>query len=103
MKLDRSARKLSFSAFFLYRCWVGKRHLDLAAQQVSDKVDLQIKWLPYQLNPHMVEEGIPMEKYYREKFGEQGAAMARDMNATRFGRMGTALVDRLGIGWRCIG
>lgn len=32
-----------------------------------------------------------MEKYYREKFGERGATMARDMNATRFGKMGTAL------------
>lgn len=76
----------------LSRCWVGKRHIDLAVQTLADQLDVQIKWLPYELNPHMPEEGIPQERYYREKFGEQGAAMARNMNGTRFGKTGTALV-----------
>ncbi|XP_062513506.1 uncharacterized protein LOC134189285 [Corticium candelabrum] len=47
--------------------------------------------MPYQLNPHMPEEGIPMERYYTAKFGEQGAAMARDMNGSRCGKMGRAV------------
>ena len=80
--------------FAFHRCWVGKRHLDLATQTLRDKLDVQIKWMPYQLNPHMPEEGIPMERYYTAKFGEQGAAMARDMNGSRCGKMGRAVVGK---------
>jgi hypothetical protein len=43
----------------------------------------------------MQEEGVPIEKYCRNKFGEQGVIMARDLNSTRFGRMGIVLVDGL--------
>ena len=74
---------------------MGKRHLELATKKHADRIDFKVKWLPFQLNPHMREEGRLLEDHYREKFGERGAAMARNPGETRFAKAGAPLVRML--------
>lgn len=37
--------------------------------QFKDKLDFEVKWLPYMLNPNAPLEGVNKYQYYVEKFG----------------------------------
>lgn len=56
----------------LFRCWVGKRHLDIALKQVKDEFDVQVHWRPFNLNPWLPEEGMNFKEFAIAKFGEDG-------------------------------
>jgi predicted DsbA family dithiol-disulfide isomerase len=53
-------------------CYVGKRRLERALGQ-SDRVQAQISWRPFQLNPTMPEEGMDRTLYLKAKFGSLDA------------------------------
>jgi predicted DsbA family dithiol-disulfide isomerase len=48
-------------------CFIGKRRLEkaIAAQQH----EVQVRWLPFQLNPQMAKEGVSRREYRTKKFG----------------------------------
>ena len=48
-------------------CYVGKRRLDNALQAVQGPSE--VNWYPYQLNPEMPEEGLPLDEYLSMRFG----------------------------------
>lgn len=48
-------------------CYIGKRRLDRALQAVQGPVE--VDWYPWQLNPDMPPEGLPIEDYFRLRFG----------------------------------
>lgn len=50
-------------------CYVGKRRLERALRQVSDRVNVEVAWRPFQLNPTMPEDGMDRTAYLRAKFG----------------------------------
>lgn len=50
-------------------CYIGKRRLERALSLLKDELSPQIRWLPFQLNPGMPEEGVPRAEYRRAKFG----------------------------------
>ncbi len=50
-------------------CYVGKRRLERALRQVSDRVNVEVAWRPFQLNPMMPEDGMHRTAYLRAKFG----------------------------------
>lgn len=50
-------------------CYVGKRRLEEAIRRVEDRLDVQVVWHPFQLNPELPPEGRPWEDYARERFG----------------------------------
>lgn len=50
-------------------CYLGKKRLERALDNYGDKLDVEVKWLPFMLNPDASKEGINKEAYYREKFG----------------------------------
>lgn len=56
----------------VFRCWVGKRHLDIALKQVKDEFDVQVHWRPFNLNPWLPEEGMNFKEFAIAKFGEDG-------------------------------
>ena len=58
----------------LYRCWIGKKHLDTAMQHLADDFEFHIRWKPFLLNPFLPEQGIPIMDYLRLKFGDEAAA-----------------------------
>jgi predicted DsbA family dithiol-disulfide isomerase len=55
-------------------CFIGKRRLEkgiqLFLQQTDDRhASVNVRWLPFQLNPGLPPDGISREDYLRQKFG----------------------------------
>lgn len=50
-------------------CYVGKRRLDEAIEKVADRMEVQVVWHPFQLDPRIPPEGREWEAYARERFG----------------------------------
>lgn len=48
-------------------CYIGKRRLEKAIAVHGGPV--QVRWLPFQLNPQMPKEGISRREYRTKKFG----------------------------------
>ena len=46
-------------------CFIGKRRLEKAIFGFN----VQVRWLPFQLNPQMPKEGISRKEYRTAKFG----------------------------------
>lgn len=42
--------------------------------QFSDKLDFEVRWLPYMLNPTAPVEGVNKMEMYKQKFGEARVA-----------------------------
>ena len=55
-------------------CYVGKRRLERALQQVGDRVN--VRWRPFQLNPTMPQQGMDRRQYLESKFGGFTATQA---------------------------
>lgn len=76
-----------------HRCWVGKRHLDLAMEAVKDEFEFWISWKPFLLNPNVPEEGMPVEEVLKRKYGPQ-AAEAFLSGQSSFVQAGTKVVSK---------
>lgn len=48
-------------------CYLGKRRLDNALQAVQGPSE--VNWFPYQLNPDMPQDGLPLDEYLSMRFG----------------------------------
>ena len=57
-------------------CYVGKRRLERALQQVGETVKTRVVWRPFQLNPTMPKNGLDRRQYLETKFGGPEAARA---------------------------
>jgi predicted DsbA family dithiol-disulfide isomerase len=55
-------------------CVIGKRRLDQALAE-RPGLDVQINWLPFQLDPEMPIEGIDRKQHLAERFGSVETAM----------------------------
>lgn len=61
-------------------CYIGKRHLELAAALVSDEIDVGFTWRSFELDPAIPAQGVSRQDYLAAKFGrdpERLKAMAR--------------------------
>ena len=52
-------------------CFLGKRRLDAALKAVQGPTD--ISWYPFQLNPEIPAEGLPLDEYLTRRFGSTEA------------------------------
>ena len=59
-------------------CYIGKRRMEKALAALAPEFDIQVSWLPFQLNPDMPEEGVPRAEYRRAKFGSVEKSRALD-------------------------
>ena len=50
-------------------CYVGKRRLERALQQMRETVKTHVVWRPFQLNPTMPKNGMDRTVYLEAKFG----------------------------------
>ncbi len=50
-------------------CYIGKRRLEKALSTVAGELEVEVRWLPFQLNPDMPAGGMPRADYRRAKFG----------------------------------
>lgn len=82
---------------FIPRCWVGKRHLDLAIERLEKDFVFNIRWLPFSLNPYLTEEGMVFKDYVTMKFGE-GALEKFTSKKMPFVETGNAVVRSLSSG-----
>lgn len=63
-------------------CFLGKRRLERALDQIGMRKTALIRWLPFELNPDMPPEGMERSAYRERKFGpERAAALDREMTA----------------------
>ena len=54
-------------------CYVGKRRLERALDQLNGAVQTRITWRPFQLNPTMPKDGMDRTTYLEAKFGSLDA------------------------------
>jgi predicted DsbA family dithiol-disulfide isomerase len=64
-------------------CFIGKRRLEKAI--VAQKHEVQVRWLPFQLNPTMPKEGISRGEYRTKKFGSWERSLELDGQVTAAG------------------
>ena len=50
-------------------CYIGKRRLEKAMANVSDKYQFEVEYFPFELNPQMPREGLDQRDYLTKKFG----------------------------------
>jgi predicted DsbA family dithiol-disulfide isomerase len=50
-------------------CYIGKRRLEKALDLLKGELEVDVRWLPFQLNPDLPPEGIPRADYRKAKFG----------------------------------
>jgi hypothetical protein len=46
-------------------CWIGKKKLERGMEQLKDKFQFHVRWLPYLLRPEAPPEGLPIPAGYR--------------------------------------
>ena len=54
-------------------CYIGKRRLECALDQLNGATQARITWRPYQLNPTMPKDGMDRTTYLAAKFGSLDA------------------------------
>lgn len=64
-------------------CYLGKRRLADALAAVRGPS--QVRWVPFQLNPAMPHDGMPLEDYLRERFGDPAELQPAMAELTRRG------------------
>ncbi len=63
-------------------CFIGKRRLERALDEVGLRASTVLEWLPFELNPDMPEDGMPRAEYRTRKFGaERAATLDAEMTA----------------------
>lgn len=50
-------------------CYIGKRRLEKAVGQLKDQYEIEVEYLPFELNPSIPPEGYDLEEYLSSKFG----------------------------------
>jgi len=50
-------------------CYIGKRRLEKAIDQLKDRIDFQVEYHPFELNPNTPKEGVNHKEYLVKKFG----------------------------------
>ncbi|WP_076590580.1 DsbA family oxidoreductase [Vibrio ostreicida] len=55
-------------------CIIGYKHLENALEALSGRVNVQIHWHPFELNPAMSGQGENLREHLAEKYGVSGEA-----------------------------
>lgn len=66
-------------------CYVGKRRLERALDQLGLRESTTIEWLPFELNPTMPADGMERALYRARKFGAERSAQL-DAQMAELGR-----------------
>ncbi len=66
------------SDFICPWCLIGTVRLRRAIEALPAGIDVDVEWLPFELNPAMPKEGIPRKLYRTRKFGSWERSQALD-------------------------
>jgi predicted DsbA family dithiol-disulfide isomerase len=67
-------------------CYIGKRRMEKALALLDGKVQPDIRWLPFELNPDMPAGGMPRAAYREAKFGSVERGRELDARVAAEGR-----------------
>ena len=67
-------------------CYIGKRRLEKALALLGSDAEVNVRFLPFQLNPEMPEGGMPRADYRRSKFGSIERSRQLDARVAAEGR-----------------
>jgi predicted DsbA family dithiol-disulfide isomerase len=70
---DQALRIEVYSDVVCPWCYIGKRRLERALDQLNGAAQTRITWRPFQLNPTMPKEGMDRTTYLEAKFGSLDA------------------------------
>jgi predicted DsbA family dithiol-disulfide isomerase len=66
-------------------CYLGKRRFEQALAR-RPGLEVEVRWLPFELNPAMPEGGVPREEYLASKFGDTEVLRRAQARLTTLGR-----------------
>jgi predicted DsbA family dithiol-disulfide isomerase len=66
-------------------CYIGKRRLEKAIAALEGQREIRVRWLAFQLNPTMSQNGIDRKEYRIKKFGSWERSLALDAQITAVG------------------
>lgn len=66
-------------------CFIGKRRFERAVARLPEGRRLSVRWLPFELNPHMPAEGMDRFAYRSAKFGSWERSRERDAQVAAVG------------------
>jgi predicted DsbA family dithiol-disulfide isomerase len=64
-------------------CFIGKRRLERALREVGE---LEVSWLPFELNPGMPKAGMARRDYRTGKFGSEAESNRLDRHVAEVGK-----------------
>ena len=67
-------------------CYIGKRRLEKALVLLGNDADVNVRFLPFQLNPDMPAGGMPRADYRKAKFGSLERSRQLDARLAAEGR-----------------
>jgi predicted DsbA family dithiol-disulfide isomerase len=67
-------------------CFILKRKMEKAIEKLGDGYELDIKYMPFQLNPTMPKNGLDRKEYRSAKFGSWEKSMLLDRQVWEVGK-----------------
>jgi predicted DsbA family dithiol-disulfide isomerase len=67
-------------------CYIAKRNLDKAVTELRATVNVDVKWLPFELNAGMPKGGLDRKKYRSAKFGTWEHSQRLDEHVAQAGK-----------------
>ncbi len=74
------------SDFICPWCLIGEQRLFEAIDNLPPGLDVQVDWLPFELNPHMPKEGMDRKLYRSQKFGSWARSQELDAYTVAAGK-----------------
>jgi predicted DsbA family dithiol-disulfide isomerase len=81
------------SDFICPWCYIGEKRLARAIERLPSGIEVQLQWLPFELNPDMLPGGIDRKTYLSRKFGSSERVQAIQSQTVLAGRDDGATVD----------
>jgi predicted DsbA family dithiol-disulfide isomerase len=81
------------SDFLCPWCYIGEKRLARAIERLPTGIDVQLQWLPFELNPDMPPDGMDRRSYRSRKFGSWERSQAMDAQTVLAGRDDGATFD----------
>lgn len=63
-------------------CYIGKRRLEKAMEELKGEFEFEVSYLPFELHPNMPKEGRNQKEYLTEKFGGEERYLQLTHNVT---------------------
>lgn len=68
-------------------CFMAKKNLEKALQILGTKLQVEITWSPFELNPEMLTEGMDRRQYRSKKFGCWEYSQSLDAQVAKAGEL----------------